>query len=87
MYQIDSKTIETLQRYNVSDHLPVVTHCAHPVFFKNGTLLNVGLGPSLTGMNYVLFEYPGRQIKKIKVNQGKELCILGSRVVTIGYRG
>jgi hypothetical protein len=59
MHEIDSQTIETRSKYNVSDHLPIVSHCAHPNILNNGTILNVGLASSLTGMNYVLFEFPG----------------------------
>ena len=59
MHEIDVKTIETCSKFNVSDHLPVVTHCAHPVLLNDGTVLNVGLASSLTGMHYVVFEFPG----------------------------
>lgn len=69
MYEIDANTIETMKRYNVSDRLPVVTHCAHPVLLKGGSLLNVGLGPTLTGMNYVLFEFPGLDSKQLSLIQ------------------
>lgn len=59
MHEIDPKTIETCSKFNVSEHLPIVTHCAHPVILNDGTILNVGLSSSITGMNYVLFEFPG----------------------------
>jgi len=67
MHEIDSKTIETCSKFNISEHLPVVSHCAHPVILNNGTILNVGLSSSLTGMNYVVFEFPGlRNVKNLK---------------------
>jgi hypothetical protein len=66
MHEIDSKTIETCSKFNISEHLPVVSHCAHPVILNNGTILNVGLASSLTGMNYVLFEFPGLKNAKKK---------------------
>lgn len=59
MHEIDTTSIETLSKFNVNDRIPVVTHCAHPIILTDGTILNVGLAPSLTGMNYVLFEFPG----------------------------
>jgi hypothetical protein len=59
MHEIDSTTIETRTKFNVSEHLPVVTHCAHPITLTDGSLINVGLGSSLTGMHYVIFEFPG----------------------------
>lgn len=59
MHEIDSKTIETRSTYNVREHVPIVCHCAHAVVLNDGTVFNVGLASSLTGMNYVLFEYPG----------------------------
>ena len=63
MHEIDVKTIETRSKFNVSNQLPVVTHCAHPVLLNNGTLLNVGLASSLTGMHYVVFEFPSLSTK------------------------
>ena len=66
MHEIDVHTIETCSKFNVSDHLPVVTHCAHPVLLNNGTLLNVGLTSSLTGMHYVVFEFPGLPPQRIR---------------------
>ncbi|CAF0942936.1 unnamed protein product [Rotaria sordida] len=59
MHEIDAKTIETCSKFNVSDHISIVSHCAHPIILDDGTILNVGLSPSLMGMNYVLFEFPG----------------------------
>ena len=59
MYEIDSKTIETRSKFNVDKYASIVCHCAHPVILSNGTILNVGLTPSLMGMSYVLFEFPG----------------------------
>ena len=59
MHEIDSETIETCEKFNTSEHLSIVSHCAHPVILNGGTILNVGLAPGLTGMNYVLFEFPG----------------------------
>lgn len=59
MHQVDPETIETRDNFNVSDYLPVVTHCAHPALLNDGTIINVGLGSSFMGMNYVLFEFPG----------------------------
>lgn len=58
MHEIDSETIKTCSKFNVGEYLPVVSHCAHPVHLNDGTILNVGLSSSLTGMNYVLFEFP-----------------------------
>jgi len=60
MHEIDQVTIETRSQFNTSDHLPVVTHCAHPVLLSDGTIYNIGLNAGLTGMNYVLFEFPGQ---------------------------
>ncbi|UJR25603.1 hypothetical protein I4U23_006947 [Adineta vaga] len=59
MHEIDPNTIETCSKFNVSEHLPVVSHCGHAVILNDGTVLNIGLSSSLTGMNYVLFEFPG----------------------------
>ncbi len=59
MHEIDSETITTCSKFNTSEHLPVVSHCAHPVILNDGTILNVGLSSSLMGMHYVLFEFPG----------------------------
>ncbi|CAF2314857.1 unnamed protein product [Rotaria sp. Silwood2] len=59
MHQIDSKTIETRSKFDVSDNISIVSHCAHPIILNDGKILNVGLSPSLIGMNYVLFEFPG----------------------------
>jgi carotenoid cleavage dioxygenase-like enzyme len=59
MHEIDSTTIETCSKFNAAEHLPVVSHCAHPIILPDGTILNVGLASGLTGMNYVLFEFPG----------------------------
>ena len=59
MHEIDSVTIETRSKFNTSEYLPVVSHCAHPVILNDGTILNVGLSTSLMGMYYVLFEFPG----------------------------
>lgn len=59
MHEVDSTSIETRTKFNVSEYLPVVTHCAHPVVLNDGKVINVGLGSSLTGMNYIVFEFPG----------------------------
>ncbi|CAF3334375.1 unnamed protein product [Rotaria socialis] len=59
MHEIDPKTIETRSTFNVSEHVPIFSHCAHPVILRDGTILNVGLAASFMGMNYVLFEFPG----------------------------
>jgi hypothetical protein len=73
MHEIDSKTIETRSKFNVSEHLPVVSHSAHPAILNDGTILNVGLASSLTGMNYVLFEFPGlRDKRQLRKNSNKQ---------------
>ena len=59
MHEIDAKTIETCSKFNVSEYLPIVSHCAHPIILNDRRILNVGLASSITGMNYVLFEFPG----------------------------
>lgn len=61
MHEIDSETIETRSKINVSEHVNIVTHCAHPVVLNDGTLINVGLSSSFTGMSYVVFEFPGQR--------------------------
>lgn len=65
MHEIDAETIETRSKFIVSQHLPVMSHCAHPVLLNDGTVLNIGLGSSLMGMNYVLFEFPGLKEKSV----------------------
>ncbi|CAF1013350.1 unnamed protein product [Adineta steineri] len=82
MHEIDSKTIETCSKFNVSEHLPIVSHCAHAVILNDGTILNVGLASSLTGMNYVLFEFPGFSNSNTEdnlMNQCKTLTKIPSR--------
>ena len=70
MHEIDSETIETRSKFKTNEHLPIVSHCAHPNILNDGTILNVGLASGLTGMNYVLFQFPGtvnqRMIFEIK---------------------
>ena len=65
MHEIDSNTIETRSKFKTNEHLPIVSHCAHPNILSDGTILNVGLASSLTGMNYVLFQFPGLINKRI----------------------
>ena len=61
MHEIDSRTLETCSKFNISERMSIVSHCAHPVILNDKTILNVGLASSLTGMNYVVFEFPGRK--------------------------
>lgn len=61
MHEIDSTTIETHSRFNVTEHLPVFSNCAHPIILPDGTILNVGLSAGFMGMNYVIFEFPGEK--------------------------
>ena len=68
MHEIDSTTIETRSRFTVSQHLPVISHCAHPAILRDGTILNVGLASSLMGLNYVLFEFPGSNLLEKQKN-------------------
>ena len=67
MHEIDPKTIETLSKFNVSEHIPIFSHCAHPVILHDGTIVNVGLAASFMGMNYVVFEFPGLEKYQIKI--------------------
>lgn len=76
MHEIDCVTIETRSKFNTSDYLSIVSHCAHPVILPDGTILNVGLNAGLTGMNYVLFEYPAQPKNSDAINYMEECQVL-----------
>ncbi|CAF0916761.1 unnamed protein product [Adineta ricciae] len=76
MHEIDPDSVETVSKFHVGEHVPIVSHCGHAVVLNDGTVLNVGLSSGLTGMNYVIFEFPGGSESNMEENLMQKCRVL-----------
>ncbi|GAB1862600.1 Beta,beta-carotene 15,15'-monooxygenase [Camponotus japonicus] len=61
MHRIDPKTLETMDRVNISKYVNIVHHTAHPHVMPDGTVYNVGMSVTPFGPRYnVICFYPNR---------------------------
>ncbi|XP_025269759.1 carotenoid isomerooxygenase [Camponotus floridanus] len=61
MHRIDPKTLETMDRVNISKYVNIVNHTSHPHIMADGRVYNVGMNITPFGPRYnVVCFYPNR---------------------------
>ncbi|XP_076056960.1 carotenoid isomerooxygenase-like [Oratosquilla oratoria] len=58
MYRIDPETLDTKEKVDMTKHVSVFTHTAHPHVDAEGNTYNIGQGVSLTGPKYYICKFP-----------------------------
>ncbi|XP_039284885.1 carotenoid isomerooxygenase [Nilaparvata lugens] len=58
IHRIDSETLDTLERVNISEHVNIVNHTSHPHVMNDGTVFNVGIGFNCCGPCFNIVKFP-----------------------------
>ncbi|XP_021940259.1 carotenoid isomerooxygenase-like isoform X2 [Zootermopsis nevadensis] len=58
IHRFDLKTLDTLERVNVSKYVGIVNHTSHPHVMKDGTVYNMGMSLTVTGPHYSIIKFP-----------------------------
>ncbi|GFG41003.1 hypothetical protein Cfor_12599, partial [Coptotermes formosanus] len=56
--RFDPKTLDTLDRVDVSKYVAIVNHTSHPHVLDDGTVYNLGMSVSVTGPLYSIIKFP-----------------------------
>lgn len=43
IHKIDPKTLQTIERENIKDHISIINHTSHPHVIKNGKILYISV--------------------------------------------
>lgn len=58
IHRIDSETLETKEKVNIGEYVSIVNHTSHPHVLKSGTVYNLGMSVSSTGIYHNIVEFP-----------------------------
>ncbi|KAK8747233.1 hypothetical protein OTU49_016702 [Cherax quadricarinatus] len=62
IYRIDPDTLNTHEKVNLTNHIAVFTHTAHPHVDRDGTVYNIGQGVGPMGPKYHICMFPKNKI-------------------------
>ncbi|XP_056646620.1 carotenoid isomerooxygenase [Diorhabda sublineata] len=58
IHRIDSETLETKEKVNIGEYVSIVNHTSHPHVLKSGTVYNLGMSISSSGIYHNIVEFP-----------------------------
>ncbi|ROT60801.1 putative carotenoid isomerooxygenase [Penaeus vannamei] len=58
IFRVDPETLDTHEKVNLTHHIAVLTHTAHPHVDRDGTVYNIGQGVGPLGPKYHVCKFP-----------------------------
>ncbi|CAH1128203.1 unnamed protein product [Ceutorhynchus assimilis] len=58
IHKIDSKTLETLERVDLSEHISIVNHTSHPHVMEDSSVYNLGMSLYASGPYHSIIHFP-----------------------------
>ncbi|CAH2076129.1 unnamed protein product, partial [Iphiclides podalirius] len=74
IHRIDPKTLDTLDRKDLTKSIAIVNHSAHPHVLPNGDVINIGLTVTRSGIRHVIVKFPYTK----NGDMFEKACIVGS---------
>ncbi|XP_020278000.1 carotenoid isomerooxygenase isoform X2 [Pseudomyrmex gracilis] len=81
IHRIDPKTLETMDRVNVSKYVNIVNHTSHPHVMDDGTVYNVGMSITPFGPRYNIVRFSPSRVIVDEFGEEKELSMFDQATI------